>query len=458
VKKTALSGVAASLIGGQTFHNLTGLKVAKNDEEQSYSSSGRVLNPTYEHVYMIIIDEISMLPLGVFGGGFMNMQSLCACQDTLAGLDLVMLGDLYQLLPPGGATAIFQLPKQDGSDAGQQIYGRALWEQVNTVIELTEHNRCKDPDLCIVLSAFRSGIFSSQARKLIESRVVSNGKVALPLSSTCITHLNKDVNDHNYMAPHSLPGKRIYRISADLSIGASTTEAPLDHPLYAHAIAAGEPKDGLISHLDLYVGAKVSILQGNKNLESAGIGNGTTGTFVGVLPYNALDSCIKTTITLPDDAETDVWKPTRTITHILIQIHDSALAIDSNRYDPRTTFRYPGLPSNVYPVARVTKKNTKFKVKVQQFPLRHTHAFTVYKSQGQTLAQVTHAIGFSLNRGYVAASRVCRLKDLFFLTPMTSEDYEHCGVSSTVATVMAYLRTLQIQTLAALNAPNAHSQ
>ena len=279
------------------------------------------------------------------------MQSLCANLQAYGGLDIVMVGDFFQLMPPGGK-AVFEL-----GEGAHEDYGRSLWLSVNTCIELTELNRCKDADLAIVLNAIRTGQFTSKANELIHSRVLGSATKAhltIPTQSTCILQWNTDVNDHNFMAPHFVRGKKVYRLSADIIIKSSKFSAPANHPIFSEAVAAGTPRDGHLPHLDIIIGSKVSILNGNKHLNATGVGNGSSGIVCGVLPHDALNNCVQKAIILPDGCgtETNVWIPVAQVTHILIKIIEDKIAtendIDDGRYDPRTHFRYPGLPPNVF--------------------------------------------------------------------------------------------------------------
>ena len=208
VSIVAPSGVAASQINGRTFHGWAQVPFAFNEEGDTEASGAQNLEPTMQHLYMVIIDEISMLPLHVFGKGFRNMQNLCADTSAYAGLDVVMVGDFYQLQPPGGKI-VFQY-----GDKITENYGRELWLLVNTVIELTEHKRCQDEKLDIVLNALRTGEFSEEADSLIKSRTVG-ADLAIPTMSTLILQWNNDVNDHNFMAPHTIQG--IEKISVEYS-------------------------------------------------------------------------------------------------------------------------------------------------------------------------------------------------------------------------------------------------
>jgi hypothetical protein len=305
----------------------------------------------------------------------------------------------------------------------------------------------------------RSGEFPQKAIDLINSRVVRSGQLQIPADTTLITLENKDVNDHNFLAPHfsQSVNKKVYRLSAIVvhGKGVHATPVPTNHPIFSNSVVAGIDKDGLLPHLDMRIGDKFSILEGNKNLGVAGVGNGTTGVWIGVLPPNALDDCTEASITLPDTIGTEatVLIPKVSITHLLLRILDSVAPNTESTYSARQSFRYYGCPHNVYPVARITKKSNSRAFNVSQFPIRHTHAFTVYKAQGQTMKRVIMAVGTGANMAYVASSRVCRLQDLFFLKPFSKTDQQKCGVSEIVRKVMRhliYLETLTLTNIVAL--------
>ena len=178
------------------------------------------------------------------------------------------------------------------------------------------------------------------------------------------------MNEHNYATPHiyAIQNKvKLFRISAQ-STRKNGAEIPAEirSVMYKRKVLCGEKKDGPIPHIDFFLGMKVSVYQGNHAVAAVGVGNGSVASIIGVLPSNALYNVAEHDIILPNGDTSKILRPTQNITHLLLQLP----------MDAPKTFRYPGLPWNVYPLAR-KKFPTKLCVHVQ-FPVRVAFASTMH--------------------------------------------------------------------------------
>jgi len=430
IRLSASSGVAAALIGGTTWHGLT--KLTKQGKPHS---KGKVI---YDHIYMLIVDEISMLSLSHFGAGADNLQNLCARRgEPFGGLDVVLCGDFSQLEPVGNS--VFDTPSINarGTTKRYELHGSFLWNNnVNAVVELVELKRCTDKALASILQALRTGVFSPSVFKLMSSRYYKNVDGVVPSLSpkhTCIYDTNKQVNEHNFIAPHLHAintGERLFRITATST---DLSGQPLDPAvlsiLYSKPVLFGEENAGPVPHIDFYMGMTVSVHQGNMCVETIGVGNGSHACIVGVLPKGALDpeSCIELQVQLPVGCKhrtSKVLKPMSPITHLLLQ-----LPLDAPK-----SFRYHGLPWNVYPLPLMKRKTSNFKH--AQFPVRGQSACTPHKAQGLTLQKVAAAVTAAENKLYVAISRVRRVEDFVLLKQFTHEDAAKCRPNTKIIKVL----------------------
>ena len=97
------------------------------------------MKEVYSDLYMVFVDEIYMLGLGVFGGGALQLQSLTGARNkAFGGLDMILCGDFNQIEPVG--KSIYAAPDRNNR---REIHESNIWyENINTDIELSEHNRC----------------------------------------------------------------------------------------------------------------------------------------------------------------------------------------------------------------------------------------------------------------------------------------------------------------------------
>ena len=103
---TAYTGAAASLLaGGETIHSLFQIPVGKNVEsivEDSLSDTSlRHLHWKFRNCRFIIIDEISMVGSSLFYIINARMQQVMGNNMPFGGINIVVLGDFFQIIPVG---------------------------------------------------------------------------------------------------------------------------------------------------------------------------------------------------------------------------------------------------------------------------------------------------------------------------------------------------------------------
>ena len=168
---TAMSGVAATLVRGETTHKALHLNRRKALGEDAIAE--------FKDTRLIIIDEVS----------FARAEDIEKISDTLiqvgdkkkkyGGFNVVLSGDMRQLKPVSGKSFIV-------SDCPE------FHEQVNTYIELRGRHRFRnDPAWGELLERVRLGRPSREDLELINTRVIGRDD-SMPKGIQTATHANID--------------------------------------------------------------------------------------------------------------------------------------------------------------------------------------------------------------------------------------------------------------------------
>ncbi|WP_375449089.1 AAA family ATPase [uncultured Nostoc sp.] len=131
---SAPTGYAAEGIGGSTVH--TALSIST----RNIKSSSTNVSAIWTHQFLLIIDELSIIPLGLLAT--MDKQqrkargAIVFSTALFGGLPLVILmGDFYQFAPVSGH-ALWDSPYSE-----DEIHGKVLWDNFRLVLFLTEQMR-----------------------------------------------------------------------------------------------------------------------------------------------------------------------------------------------------------------------------------------------------------------------------------------------------------------------------
>lgn len=249
---TASTGIAATHVGGMTVHAWAGIGIAERmtPELLDAIASKEHVAKRLQKTKVLIIDEVSMLSSHVLTMvDEVAREVRHAPHDPFGGLQVVFVGDFFQLPPVsrGEASFAFESP---------------AWAASRPMIcYLSEQHRQDDQDLLDVLSAIRGGIWdhthvSTITAREAEFQVVEEGIPQL------FTH-NADVDRMNEERLQRLPDKAHTYIMSTVGTPALTDAL----------------KRGCLSpeRLVLKEGA---IVMATKNNPAAGYANGTLGTVI----------------------------------------------------------------------------------------------------------------------------------------------------------------------------------
>ena len=401
----APTGCAAFLINGATLHSLLALPVTNDSYGRACDApppTGALLQNLQDFwrpVRVLVIDEIGMISEQMFRQMDARLQLFCRRAGTpFGGLAVVMLGDLYQLPPPGG----------------EPLYeAEMLWRHFSLVEFHGNHRASADPAFADLLTRARLGQLTDADVKLLNTRVSRRW------SSDHIAKLHKagaptllatralvaKANDAALRAMSKVDSVPIYECPAE------DTYSKTGHPsLPENSYDDPENTGGLAALFQVAIQARVML---RVNIDIAdGLVNGSTGWVVKLVFHPETESMV-VGIWVRFDHGGERWMSLNGYAAVLIE--------------PRTA----------YFLGQVDGE----KVKRLQFPLVLSWAKTIHKSQGAT---EPHGIMASLSGkqtglSYVAISRCKRLSQLH-LQPFQPKCFK---ASAGIERALAWLRQQQ---------------
>ena len=280
---TALTGVAATSILGETLHSAAGIAV--NGRVSSSTNAGDQENDNvndWNHTKLLIVDEISFASTSLLRSLATAVKNLKQNRsDPYGGITVCFSGDFSQLEPISG-TPIYK---------GDQIEQWYSW--VNTYVQLKGGHRFTDIWYKEMLDRLRRDTLSKEDYAILETRIVDKKNLSLiPRGTQIACTDNKDRCAMNSMVflghlkdTHTLGGRTedhtlIVKMSG-MKWTASGKELTDDakHTVYEKVgdFHVKKTRDGkfLDPFLKLYVGAPVMLTE-NDDVKN-GIANGTTG-------------------------------------------------------------------------------------------------------------------------------------------------------------------------------------
>nr|GAT42295.1 predicted protein [Mycena chlorophos] len=399
--KTATTGVAASLFGGQTLHNWAGIRIRDSSVQPSQATKDKRQRNMAKTKYLII-DEYSMLTkklleqLSKILGSIKEPMQECQASDCFGGINVVLVGDLHQFPPVGN---IRQSLFYDGDGAEDHSpLGLDLYRRFSTVVTLTEQRRVTDPVWMEFLGRLRQGACTEGDMQMLGRLRVGEEDSTVdwnqpPWTDSVLVTPRHTVrsrwNEESIRRHAALTGNRVYRFPAEDTVSKTGAElGPWDRFMVAQSTSRQTGK--LSDQVQVCVGRRAMVVL---NISTdADLANGTRGVIQDVV----LDS-----------RETPL-KSDSTTGEILL------------RYPPeKTSFpKLPGLEEGVIPivpsrikfaVSRVDK--SRVTVARRQVAITPGYAFTDYKLQGQTIEHVVIDLGATPSgaltpfNAYVALSR-----------------------------------------------------
>lgn len=162
VAVTASTGIAATHLNGTTIHSWSGLGIRDqlNPHDIDWLRNNDKLRKRYNATDILVIDEISML----HGARLDMVNQACKIlrdnESAFGGLQVVLVGDLFQLPPVSPGRDVFDFAH----------LSQAWHELQPDICYLTEQHRQSEDGLLELLTALRTGDFDEAHYELLLSR------------------------------------------------------------------------------------------------------------------------------------------------------------------------------------------------------------------------------------------------------------------------------------------------
>lgn len=377
----APTGLAALNSKGQTIHSFLGLSTYKIYDGRHLKKGEKAgLKKRLQNIRTIVIDEVSMVRADLFDEMDAKMRDVMNTNLPFAGLQVVLIGDMYQLPPVvKPATAFDDMTEKDANFI--DVYGHNKSFVFNSRaypylhlkhIEFTHNFRQDEQDFIDNLDIIRSG-----KEDLLQEAVgyFNASSSLLPNNITWLTSTNRAADRINSLKLAELEGRE-YMIPAKIC-RAENQKYPDNW------------QDCPANPLKFKKGAFVMFVKNDEGKERRWV-NGTTGIITDI----AVNS---------DGTEVE---------HIIVQTERGEQMVEKH-----TWYKLMMTPEGQQaedPARSYT-----------QFPLRLAWAVTIHKAQGLTLDKAVIDLGaeaFAPGQVYVALSRLRSKKGLYLARPINKTD------------------------------------
>ena len=354
------TGIAAENANGVTMHSFLRLPLTPYLPRHRYSSLYSLDDYAIEVVKkldMIIIDEISMVRCDMLDAADMILRHYRKSRKPFGGIQLVMFGDLYQLMP---------VTKEEDWEVLKSHYRSSyffcsdlLQKMEYYVISLEKIHRQKDKPFINLLNNIRIGKVKAKDVDFLNTRFEPDFEAGVNDSVVMLKVRNKDTEKYNE--------EQLSRLKEPHKI------------FYAYEENWRPEKFPTSTKLILKKGARVMFVK--NDTQHGRYSNGTMGVVVGFS-----DDYV---IVMKDNSEKLIYVEKQKWERLEYRINNKTKTIE-------------------------TEVVGCFK----QYPLKLAWAVTIHKSQGLTFDEVAvdAAKSFTYGQVYVALSRCTRMEGLHLIS------------------------------------------
>ncbi|XP_062603984.1 uncharacterized protein LOC134265790 [Saccostrea cucullata] len=384
----APTGKAAFNIKGQTIHSAFKIPASQGFNCKPLDSESlNTLRTKYKYLSTVIIDEVSMVGNSQLNCVHERLKQIKGSKEYFGGINVILIGDLFQLKPVMDGWVFDDLKKNFGPLAIN------LWRALFTMHELTEIMRQKDDvQFAELLNRLREGNQSEADIQTLKQHCVDESKSECFRNVPRLYTRNESVNAYNNQVFLLAQGEKVNIPAHDSVVGRENLIQHLNLPDDSSKTA------GLAKNVPIALGLQYEITA-NLSVEDV-LTNGT--------------SC---RVEYIDRRQENTERPS-----IIWVSFDDRNTAKSWRYQYRHLFGHEVDKSwtPIFDVRRSFQYLRHTVVRIQ-FPLRLSAAKTVHKSQGDTMDQAVINLDmnpkFSLPHiHYVALSRVTKITGLHILS------------------------------------------
>ena len=361
----APTGIAAENAGGVTMHSFLRLPLTPYLPHHRYSNLYSLNDHSVEVVKkldLIIIDEISMVRCDMLDAADMILRHYRKSRKPFGGIQLVMFGDLYQLMP---------VTKNEDWDVLKSYYPRSTYFFCSEVLQRMEYfvvslekvHRQKEKNFINLLNNIRLGLVKAKDIDYLNTRYEPGYDADIEDSVVMLKVKNKQTENYNENKLKELKGPEKESWAKEDNWRPEKYPAPLK--------------------LEVKRGARVMFV---KNDKSGRYQNGTMGY---VVSFGSGYIEVK------------------------IDGKDVPIIVERQTWDRLS-----------YKIDKKTKTiETEIIGSFKQYPLKLAWAVTVHKSQGLTFDEVAVDVAKSFTYGqvYVALSRCKTIEGLHLITKIPSQ-------------------------------------
>lgn len=379
---TALTGCAALLLHpkAKTLHSWAGIGLGRESVDILIATlrKSRRACLRWLQTDILVIDEVSMMTPELFEKLDMIGRKIRRNESTpFGGLQLVLVGDFYQLPP---------VVKQCETSF---VFESPIWDKLQLQThELTEIVRQKDPVFQEVLNEARRGELSKKSFKILAKRMGLD-YTKEEIKPTMLFTRRAQVDDINMSYLRKLTTeRRTFKATTLFCPTANTVGLTEKDPFVQKGIEKLDTDAPYSSELILAIDAQVMLLT---NLDPEhGLVNGSRGVVVGY--GKTAEADLKAQMSTMK-AVGDIFDPTLEVP--IVKFRNGIVMPIAH-----ATWEVPEMPS----------------VLRRQIPLKLAYAVTIHKAQGATLDCALIDVGdrtFEYGQAYVALSRVKNLESLY---------------------------------------------
>lgn len=390
----SFTGIASTLIGGQTIHSFFNMKTSpiyNPKQALGLLKDADTTEAKVNKIDIMIIDEVSMLRVDLFNTLNQMMKSLRHCDDFWGGVQLVLVGDCFQLEPVAETfDAIHRIRVHDTLIAYyKSLYFFMAPEVMNNMrmIVLHEVIRQDEPYFKKLLNDIRVGKNLTPTLAEINTRISPFDEAD---DRVMLCSLNKDVREYNDLKNNSLPGKFVC-LTAKYDENLLAEKQDIFKDVRADNTVPLEKKD--------YV-AQALFDSGLPNDEKLFF---KVGTKVMTTVNSPLDGYMNGSIGIIERIEDEA---------VYVRIKGSLTLVSRKQFK---------VARNVLEDGNLVTKYYEY----NQFPLKSAWAITIHKAQGQTFDKVHIKMSrgaFANGQTYVALSRCRTLEGITLENKITPRD------------------------------------